>query len=212
MKSNGVNLNKISKVAGLAFKNALRLHFDSILLFEHESYPSAYFLSILALEELGKYTLLDDFVWHSRVDGRRVGELKDMDRILRHQLKQKIFAWDAQDFIPKRILDDFYSGRLEILKQNAVYVGLERRQRKTNLKGKVISPYNVGKKKAKRQITIVNDFLRNLTLGAMKEVYSMDTESVELMLNDDLLRALTEGWKFRGRKASSRFKQLQSVR
>jgi hypothetical protein len=46
----------------------------------------------------------------------------------------------------------------------------------------------------------------------MKEVYSMDTESVELMLNDDLLRRLTEGWKFRGRKASSRFKQLQSVR
>src|SRR5262245_6680941 len=101
MKSNGVNLNKISKVAGLAFKNALRLHFDSILLFEHESYPSAYFLSILALEELGKYTLLDDFVWHSRVDGRHEDELKDIliDGILRHQLKQKIFAWDAKDFI-----------------------------------------------------------------------------------------------------------------
>jgi AbiV family abortive infection protein len=216
MKNNGVNLNKISKVAGLAFKNALRLHFDCILLFEHESYPSAYFLSILALEELGKYTLLDDFVWHSRVDGRREDELKDIDGILRHQLKQKIFAGDAGDFIPKRIFDDFYSGRLEILKQNAVYVGLERKKtkrnrKKTNLKGKVISPYTVGKEKAKRQITIVNDFLRNLTLGVMKEVYSMDTKSVELMLNDVLLRRLTEGWKFRGRKPSSRFKQLQSV-
>jgi AbiV family abortive infection protein len=212
MKSNAVNLNKISKMAGLAFKNALRLHFDSVLLFEHESYPSAYFLSILALEELGKYTLLDNFVWNSLVNGRREDELKDIDRILGHQLKQQIFAGDAGDCIPKRILDEFHSGRLEILKQNAVYVGLERRQRKTNLKGKVISPYNVGKEKAKRQITIVNDFLRNLTLGVMKEVYSMDTESVELMLNDDLLRRLTEGWKFRGRKASSRFKQLQSVR
>ena len=52
---------------------------------------------------------MDDFVWHSRVDGRREDELKDIDVILRHQLKQKIFAWDAKDFIPKRILDDFYS-------------------------------------------------------------------------------------------------------
>jgi AbiV family abortive infection protein len=211
VKKNGVNLNKISKVAELAFENALRLHFDSILLFEHESYPSAYFLSILALEEFGKYTLLDDFVWHSRIDGRRKDELKDIDLILQHQLKQRVFAWDAEDFIPKRILDDFRSGRLEVLKQNAVYVGLERRQRKTNLKGKVIVPYNVGKEKAKRQITIVNDFLIDLTLSVMKEIYIIDTEGVELMLNDDLLRDLTDNWKFKGRKAISRIKQLQSI-
>jgi hypothetical protein len=170
------------------------------------------FYQFSLLREFGKYTLLDDFVWHSRIDGRRNDELKDIDLILRHQLKQQVFAWDAQNFIPKRILDDFWSGRLEILKQNAVYVGLERKKGKTNLKGKVISPYNVGKEKAKRQITIVNDFLLNLTLGVMKEVYTMDTESVELMLNDDLLRELTEGWKFRSRKASSRFTQLRSIR
>jgi hypothetical protein len=127
-------------------------------------------------------------------------------------LKQRVFARDAEDFIPKRILDDFRSGRLEILKQNAVYVGLEREQRKTNLKGKIISPYSVGKEKAKRQITIVNDFLIDLTLSVMKEVYIMDTEGVELMLNDDLLRELTEQWKFKGRKANSRIKHLQSIK
>ncbi|MDQ1591613.1 MAG: hypothetical protein QOG71_2240 [Pyrinomonadaceae bacterium] len=212
MTNSRVNLNKISKVAELAFENGIRLHFDSILLFEHESHPSAYFLSILALEEFGKYTLLDNFVWHSRIDGRRPDEVKELDRILWHQLKQKVFANDAEDFIPKKILDDFRSGKLEVLKQNAVYVGLKRIQRKTNLKSKVITPYSVGEEKAKRQITIVNDFLINLTLSVIKDVYIIDTEGVESMLNEDLLRELTEGWKFKGLKAISRIKQLQSIK
>jgi AbiV family abortive infection protein len=212
MKS-GVNLNKISKVVELAFENALRLHFDSILLFENESYPSAYFLSILALEELGKVTLLDYFVWHSRISGRRSSkdEQDYIDSIFRHQLKQKVFANQAEYFVPKNMLDNFRSGNIEIMKQNAVYVGLERKNREANLKGKVITPYNVSMKKARQQITVVNDFLIDLTLGTIKEIYKIDTEGVEMMLNEELLSELTEQWKFRGRRASSRIKQLQAI-
>jgi AbiV family abortive infection protein len=196
----------------LAFENALRLDFDSILLFENESYPSAYALSILALEELGKVTLLDDFVWHSRIDGRRSSkvEQEDIDSIFKHQLKQQVFATQAEHFIPKKILEDFRNGKIEILKQNAVYVGLERKNRKANLKGKVITPYNVRMEKARRQITVVNDFLTDLTLGTIKGVYAIDTEGVELMLNEELLSDLIEAWKRRGRKANAKIKNLQS--
>lgn len=68
-KKKGVNLKKLEKMEELTFKNALRLHFDSITMYKNRSYPTAYFLSILALEELGKASLLDDFVWQSRTGG-----------------------------------------------------------------------------------------------------------------------------------------------
>lgn len=214
MGTKGVNLRKMCKVIGCAFENALRLHFDSILLFDNESYPSAYFLSILSLEELGKVTMLDNFVWHSRIDGRYSAqdEQRSIDRIFQHQVKQKVFATDAEWFVPKKLLENFRNGKIEVMKQNAVYVGLTRKNRKSDLNGKVISPYDVGMLKARRQITVVNDFLLDLTLGTLAKVYGIDTEEVESMLNEDLLAELTERWKFRGRTATKRVKQLASVR
>lgn len=70
MGNNGINLRKIDKMAGLSFENGLRLHFDSIVLFNSKSSPSAFFLSVLAIEEIGKSFLLTDFLFHSRIDGR----------------------------------------------------------------------------------------------------------------------------------------------
>lgn len=61
MKTDLVNLRKVEKMAYLALENGLRLHQDSILLFNNKRYPSAYFLSILALEEIGKFFLIEDF-------------------------------------------------------------------------------------------------------------------------------------------------------
>ncbi len=70
IKKKGVNLDKIDWMAYLAFHNAIRLHEDSILLFKNRRYPSAFFLSVLALEEIGKMYMLEDFLYHSRFDGR----------------------------------------------------------------------------------------------------------------------------------------------
>ncbi len=214
MSKKGVSLRKMCKVIGCAFENALRLHFDSILLFDNESYPSAYFLSILSLEELGKVTMLDNFVWHSRIDGRYGAheEQRSIDRIFQHQTKQNVFATNAEWFVPKKLLQDFRNGKIEVMKQNAVYVGLTRKNRKSDLNGKVLTPYDVGMPKARRQITVVNDFLVDLTMGTMAQVYGIDTEEVESMLNENLLAELTERWKFRGRTASKRVKQFASVK
>lgn len=45
---------KFKKLAEESLRNALRLHYDAMLLFSHASYPSAYHLSVLSLEELSK--------------------------------------------------------------------------------------------------------------------------------------------------------------
>ena len=45
---------KYERFSTEAIKNAIRIHYDSILLFENESYPTSYHLSVLALEEIAK--------------------------------------------------------------------------------------------------------------------------------------------------------------
>jgi len=44
MGNNGINLRKIDKMTELSFENELRLHFDSIILFNNNSFLSAFFL------------------------------------------------------------------------------------------------------------------------------------------------------------------------
>jgi len=65
MKKGGVSKYKLSRIAGESIKNSLRLHFDSILLFENGSYPTAFQLSVLALEEFAKATWIEHYVWSS---------------------------------------------------------------------------------------------------------------------------------------------------
>lgn len=87
-----LNLKKLEKISYLAFNNALRLHHDSIYLFNDDRYPSAYFLSVLAQEELGKMSIIDDFNWHSRVDGRMPKFEEEWLKLLyKHSYKQTAF-------------------------------------------------------------------------------------------------------------------------
>lgn len=55
-------------MAYLALANAIRLHFDSVLLFYKNSYATSLHLAILALEELGKAQELNHYYWTSRVN------------------------------------------------------------------------------------------------------------------------------------------------
>jgi AbiV family abortive infection protein len=48
-------IRKLTRMCILCYKNSIRLHNDSILLFKNGSYPTAYAISIIALEEMGKY-------------------------------------------------------------------------------------------------------------------------------------------------------------
>lgn len=56
---------QFKKLAKESLINSLRLHTDSIILYEHQSYPSAYQLSVLALEELSKAKWIDHYYYTS---------------------------------------------------------------------------------------------------------------------------------------------------
>jgi AbiV family abortive infection protein len=123
--SKPVNLTKISKMEYLTFRNALRLHLDSIHLFGIRSFPSSFFISVLAQEELGKATILSDFVYHSEADGP-MGldwEKKWLEMIYYHKIKQGAFQSNAMYDLPKDFVTALSNGKLERLKQSSVYVG-----------------------------------------------------------------------------------------
>jgi len=66
------------------------------------------------------------------------------DRIFQHQLKQRVFAKNAEA-LSQRNCSKSFAAELEVLKQNAVYVGLARKG------SKGVTPYDVGLSKARRQ-------------------------------------------------------------
>jgi len=209
----GINLNKVDKMAGLSFENGLRLHFDSILLFKNQSYPSAYFLSVIAIEEIGKAFLLEDLLWHSLCDGRmeQEWELRILEPVFSHRFKQSSFARVFDPIAKSGFFRSLYNGELETLKQNSVYVGLARDKRKINLKGRINNPLKIGQVKAQKQITNVNDCVVEFTLGVMKQVYIVDSHCVEVLLNKRLLSQLKGQWPLIGSKTKIRLKKLEEI-
>lgn len=213
MEYKGINLNKIEKIAGLSFQNSIRLHFDSIILFKNESYPSAFFLSILSLEEFGKVFLLADFLYHSRVDGRmeKEWEEKYIQRIFSHRDKQISFTYHSQFNVPNSFINKVYNGNIEIKKQDSVYVGLKKNKRKIDLKSKISHPFNINKNKAKNQITIVNDCLLEIILGKIKGQYIIDSDVVEDLMDKSLYSSIRSKWENTTPKIKRRLEQLEQL-
>jgi len=210
----GINLNKIDKMAGLALKNGLRLHFDSILLFKNKSFPSAFFLSVLVIEEIGKAYILMDFLYHSRSDGRmrKQEEEEYLEYSYHHTAKQLNFAFQFGGPFPKnKFFKIMSSGQLEKLKQNAVYVGLSRDKGKINLKSKINNPLKISRSKAFEQITNVNDCLLDLTLGTIKEIYFIDAYSAENLLNKKLFDKLEKSWPFIKDRTKARLAKIRKI-
>ncbi len=229
MKFKGVNLNKIDKMGALAFKNCLRLHFDSIVLFNSKSYPSALYFSILSLEEFGKAILLSDFVWHSRVDGRyNAVQDKDLKKefgedlehyvlkeIYSHSYKQRYFASEMLQSRkkPSRLFKSIVNNELETEKQNSMYVGFTRKKGKIDFKSKIKHPFNIKREKVLKQITRLNDILLELVLLDIiyNEGYLFNLESSESIVTKQLYQKLFDVWKFKSKPVLRRLKKCQKI-
>ena len=130
-----------------------------------------------------------------------------------HKTKQGLFSRQLWSLLTgvKTVLRNIESGKIEIDKQNAIYVGLPKRSGKIELKGRISTPFNVTSKKAKKQITVVSDYLVTFTLGVMKEVYGADNLGVEALLNTRLLSKLQQRWRFRSHACKSLLSTLKAI-
>lgn len=199
-------------MAVLAFRNALRLHEDAIRLFSHRSYASAYALSVIAAEEIGKFILLEHVVWNTRVNGRGTSEEEHawLSLMLDHRVKQSHFARHAElSVLSIPLVNRIWSGELERRKHRALYVGLPMAKRKINMRGRIISPHTLRRRNADEQITVVNDFIITFAAGVVYEDMVTDLESMEAILTLRLANRLIRRWPRMGKRASRYLDRLE---
>ena len=107
MKQGGISKYKLNKIANESLRNAIRLHFDAILLYGNASYPSAFQLSVLSIEELSKANWIDHYIWTSETNEGypdAKSEHEWFKLLYLHPEKQWNFvARETSDFSPKFI-------------------------------------------------------------------------------------------------------------
>ena len=161
-KQEGISKYKLNKIAAESLRNTIRLHFDSILLYDNKSYPSSFQLSVLALEEFSKANWLDHYIWTSETNEGYLdeeSEQKWLKLLYLHQKKQWNFvSREFYDYSPK-FISLIKNGKLEEKKQNSIYVGLNRSKGKINTESRVSTPWRIKQKDAKQLISLMNDEL-----------------------------------------------------
>ena len=152
---------KFRKIATEAFKNGLRLHFDSILLFQNKSFPSAFQLSVLALEELSKSFWVEHYYYSSATNGNfpdKDFEQEWLDLLYFHPKKQKaFFGWGYSRHYRTNFINFIENRQLELKKQKATYVGLKKNRKTVDVNGRISLPTEIKEKDAKQMIALIND-------------------------------------------------------
>lgn len=158
-KQDGISKYKLNKIAVESLKNAIRLHFDSIFLYENRSFPSALQLSVLAMEEFSKANWIDHYIWSSEAnEGYPDAEFEEgwLKLLYLHPEKQWSFvARETESYSPK-FISLIQSRKLEEKKQNAIYVGLARSKGKIDTDSRISTPWRIKQKDVKQLISIIN--------------------------------------------------------
>ncbi|MDP1645779.1 MAG: AbiV family abortive infection protein [Thiobacillus sp.] len=161
----GLSSYKYKRIAEESLRNALRLHGDSVQLFNARSCPSAFLLSVLALEEFAKAKWVDHYYYSSVTNEGFPDyefEQKWLSLLYSHPEKQFAFvARDIFDFSPK-LVRFIQNKNLERKKQQAVYIELERIGKSVDTTGRISIPSRIKKLDAKQIISLVNqEFAQN---------------------------------------------------
>ena len=150
---------KFKRIAKESLRNSLRLHSDAILLYLNQSYPSAFQLAVLALEELAKSKWVSHYYYSSITnDGFADAESEQKWLALLYSHTEKQFALvgsDLFDYSPK-LVRFIQSNQLEHKKQQSIYVGLERSKKTINVNSRISTPERIKKTDAKQLISLVN--------------------------------------------------------
>jgi len=207
---------KFKRLSTESFKNGLRLHFDSILLYENDSFPSSFQLSVLSLEEFSKSYWVEHYYLTSKWnDGfpDKDFEQEWLRLLYLHPKKQfAFFGWGAMyDYSPKFV--DFVERKgLEAKKQVATYVGLEKNKNKIDVNSRISIPNRITQKDSKQMISLINDYLKDICrIKFFHENYSGIQETDDL-ITEDLFAKLNK-WKSKtGIKSKKWFKEWNKKR
>ena len=198
--SNKLTKYKFKILATESFRNGLRLHFDSIELYNIKSYPTACQLSILALEEFSKSYWIEHYYYSSITNTGFPDEDFEQDwlkLLYSHTQKHKAFVgWGWEFDYNDSFVESLRNGKIEQLKQDCAYVGLRRIKNRIETKGRISTPFRIKSTDSKKLISVLNDYL--IDRCDMKKFYECHFEIKEKddLLNDDLYHKLQK-WKYR---------------
>lgn len=191
---------KFEKLSTEVMKNALRLHLDSILLHNNKSYPSAFNLAVLALEEIAKSNWIDHYVYASitnhglpEPDGDEEQEWVKLLYV--HTKKHFAFINIEYHELDSKFYEFVSANKLEYKKQKSIYVGFEREKGKINTKSRISIPKQIKAKDSKELISLNNDvILSHCKRNNLNGFYYGPHEKFEL-LNHELKDLLISKWK-----------------
>ena len=159
MTTKNLSRYKWKRLATEALINALRLHKDAVTLFNVGSYPSAYQLSVLSLEEFSKAKWVEHYFYSCITNtGFPSAEFEQgfLKLLYMHGEKQYAFIADELFSYPISVAKFIKEGGLDRRKQQATYVGLEKNRKLVNVDSRISVPRMLGIKEAKRLISWVN--------------------------------------------------------
>jgi len=187
---------KFKRLAIESLKNGLRLHFDSIFLYKNKSYPTALQIATIAIEEIAKAKQIEHYYYSSITNNGFTNEdfeQKWLRLLYIHTEKQFSFiARELFDYSPQ-FIEFVKEGKLELQKQKATYVGLEKCKSKIDINSRISIPNRVKANEAKRIISLINDVLIEICkLRIVHEGY-FDIKEMDDIVNVELLTKL-ETW------------------
>ncbi|TWX63349.1 AbiV family abortive infection protein [Colwellia sp. C1TZA3] len=185
----GLSEYKFKKIASEALKNSIRLHKDSILLYKNSSYPSAFQLSVLAMEELAKAKWVEHYYTSSIYNDGFPDEKFEQDWLkLLYFHPEKQFAFvgrEVTDYSPK-FVEKIRSKELEQQKQQATYVGLSRKKRAIDVDSRISIPEKqISQNSAKQMISLINHELMQIHNVCEQSDGYFDIWEMNLIINED---------------------------
>ena len=215
MKSKGITRYKLKRIAVESLRNALRLHFDSIVMYENGYFPTAFQLSVLSLEEFWKALWVEHFMWTSETNNGYPDEKFEQEwlqLLYKHPAKQEAFiARDLFDFSPKfaKFIEE---RKLEEKKQNATYVGLARVKGKVDITSRISTPLRIGSRDAKQMISLLNSEFLYVCRRIEEDEFHFDLQGMDEVFDYQIFRRLLK-WPFKSKiKGPGWYKKWRAVR
>ncbi len=181
-----LSTRKLNALQYACLQNALRLHFDSVLLSKGRSFASAFAISVIASEELGKAFGIAEIIFQARFDKGRLHakDAKFVRALLSdHKLKQRWFVSSLFGiFGPKNVIKRYQT--IQSAKNNAIYAGV----RKGN--HQIVRPFLISASKAKQQIRIVNTALIDSIEGTLNGAHYHEEAADQVFRSRRLLNKL----------------------
>ena len=195
--NNFISKRKLEGLAALAFANSIQLHLDSIILFKERRYSSAFYLSVIAMEEMAKAKKLEHYYFYYTTKPDYKFEQQFLLDLYNHSSKQRAFIGRNLDVYSPKYYGFVESRTLDKKKLQALYVGLERIKDKINTKSRISRPTRIKSKDAKQQISVFNSELKHLISSMDQYHYQFSIAEMDSVLIAPTTREIASSWRYK---------------